>query len=676
MDLSFGRDSTYVGQTITANLFGANLLFDRDSLDLANLGAGGGSYLNAIEAFDFKTLRYPGGAITEKYFNLRNPNSSIQNGVEVTPLDDFLKFCGQNDIKAIIVIPTVRLFGEVRDSDGNRYTAVNDAVIRKFILDTLAEARAHGTRIDAFELGNEWYSEMSATEYGRIASRLGLIVQDAIDEFRGNGGADANWVEPKILAQTGHRGRATEETTDIVSEFTAEELSAIDGLVTHRFLNDEVNVFWKDGIGDSYYGQFEQWRSAAERITSGIDLDFYVTEWNVKGKNAYETGLRSASSIVWLFSELVAAGVSNASFWAILQNNPQNLTVSNGLPGSEWQGLSISGEMFKMLREETCGMRLITSEDLSWQLLTIPSGPVLLEAFGNANRNLLYLSSRSDQSMSKSIDISHLADNAHYAFVTILGVKAGKDPLDPNARPVVTTVYRNLLDEGGMISVDLQPWETAQISVLKGSTGLRAKGSTYDDDMVLSSRSDSARTFEGSDLVSAGSGHDLLFLGSGNDTAKGGLGHDKIVAGFGTDLLFGGFGDDTLLGMGGDDHILGGAGHDLVRGGVGADLLIAEAGRDTLRGGPGGDTLDGGAGLDHLYGGMGADVFVMSDAAGDVIFDFDVLHDKVRFRDGTAELSEVTFTQTADGLVISGVQASFVIKGLTEGTLPSDVWIF
>lgn len=574
MVLSYDGGWKYTGSEITLAHFGANFLFTRDSVDPADIGTGGGAYINAVDELGLKLLRYPGGAISEDFFDIENPNATIQNGVPVAPLNGFLEFCGSRKISAIVVIPTRQFLSNREDKDGNQFEAVDEAVVERFVIRTLKAAQAKGAAIDAFEIGNEWYyTGMTPTEYGRVASRMALVVQEAIKEFRSSNAVGASWDEPNIVVQTGHRGNAYFETKLIFDQFSRDELRAVDGLNTHRFLSDPAHFGQKDGLGSGFYGQFDSWATFSRGV--GFDKTFteYVTEWNVKGENLYETGLRSASSMVWLFSELVEAGVSKASFYAVLQNNKQNLANSSGLPGSDWDGLSISGEMFRMLSEATVGLQLVKSLSVKKYLRTEGEREMFVETFGSATRDVIYASNRTAHMVDETFDIRNLSEGAHYAYVRILGVAEGCDPLDANEEAVVLMPIKNWL-AGGKINVDLKPWETAEITILKGQEGLRLKGSQDSERMDLSDRADRLYCLEGNDFASGNGGADTVRGGLGNDTCNGGSGADVLSAEHGNDLLLGGAGNDVLAGGAGADTLVGGGRNDLLTGGAGSDVFV------------------------------------------------------------------------------------------------------
>lgn len=98
-------------------------------------------------------------------------------------------------------------------------------------------------------------------------------------------------------------------------------------------------------------------------------------------------------------------------------------------------------------------------------------------------------------------------------------------------------------------------------------TGDPIFGTSGDDDINGTSKSELIITFEGDDRIRSGGGRDCILAGEGNDTADGGSGND---------VVFGGEGNDKLTGGSGNDLIIGGAGVDSAKGGTGTDTCDAE----------------------------------------------------------------------------------------------------
>ena len=120
---------------------------------------------------------------------------------------------------------------------------------------------------------------------------------------------------------------------------------------------------------------------------------------------------------------------------------------------------------------------------------------------------------------------------------------------------------------------------------------------------------------------------------SGIENVIGGSAADRLTGSTVANYLGGGAGADTALGGDGHDQMDGGAGNDALFGEADSDVLLGGSGDDTLAGGTGDDILDGGAGHDQMLGEAGKDTYVFrrGEADGDIVYDFGVPDDGLRF---------------------------------------------
>lgn len=140
--------------------------------------------------------------------------------------------------------------------------------------------------------------------------------------------------------------------------------------------------------------------------------------------------------------------------------------------------------------------------------------------------------------------------------------------------------------------------------------------------------------------------------GTGNALANiltGSDGADTMFGEAGADRIFGNAGDDALHGGENNDTIEGGDGSDQIHGDGGNDRLFGGVGDDMLTGGEGNDLLDGGAGADGMTGGNGNDIYVVDDAADQVIEAADEGTDTVQ-----AALSVYTLADNVEKLTFVG----------------------
>lgn len=168
-------------------------------------------------------------------------------------------------------------------------------------------------------------------------------------------------------------------------------------------------------------------------------------------------------------------------------------------------------------------------------------------------------------------------------------------------------------------------------------------------------------------------------MGTGErDYLWGRAGADALSGGAGIDNLFGDAGDDLLVGGDGGDRLRGGMGNDMLYGGMESDGLMGGMGNDVLDEGVGHGDLNGGMGDDILIGGLGADAFMISAGSGnDVIRDFTAgpgMFDHLAIND--LSWSDLSFSDTADGVKVSWNGGSVLINGVMKADLSQDDFMF
>jgi Tol biopolymer transport system component len=155
------------------------------------------------------------------------------------------------------------------------------------------------------------------------------------------------------------------------------------------------------------------------------------------------------------------------------------------------------------------------------------------------------------------------AENVNYELVRVNLARGTTEPLTDTDDPVDET------------SPDWRPRCTVA-------------GTSGDDQLIGTVRSDVICGFGGRDTISGLGGDDVIFAGRGADTVQGGAGHDLVLGEKGDDALVGGPGADRLFGDRGDDRLLGAdsvRGNDEVRGGPGSDLCTHDP-ADVVQGCP------------------------------------------------------------------------------------------
>ena len=656
------------GSEITSAHFGGNLLFDRDRVGNDSSGSGPSpTFDDASRALGLTGIRYPGGALTEKCFDLNNPNSPLQNISQIGQFDPdrggpqlpstlglnaALDFAATEGLSFTLVLPTFRYLGVQRDSYGNRFEAVDAAGVAEFITSFLTEASARGVEIAAIELGNEWWipindtstGTMSAVEYGRIASRLAATVQQTFDQFSTNQ-ASNTWHEPEIVVQVGrggalelvtpegsrppadYAGALVKATVLIFNEFNSQaEQRAVDGLVTHRYLNGSI-----ENIDGWAYKPFETWSSLAEGDADYHGLTRYVTEWNVSASNQSLTGVGQPRAMIALFQEMVEAGVDSASVWGIQQNNSARLSSNAGWSGEAFGGLTAAGQTFQLMAESLIGLRSMGRD--------VVQPGLDIAGFGNQERAVLFICNTALMAGNFSFDASDLFDN--FTHVWARKVHIGSSGSSDTWIEAVSSQ-----DHSGLLSFDLAPNELIEIEVTLGDVGVSMTGGQRNDRMSGSSLDDTIFGAAGADEIQGSDGNDFIAGGDGADTLTGNCGADSLDGGNGFDFVD--YGSSTcavrvdfqfsfansldaagdtfqfiegILGSGFDDDFRGDAAANSIIGGGGKDFLRGRGGDDTLSGDDGNDVIWGGGGGDRISGGGGRDRVQYSEATSGILAD-------------------------------------------------------
>ena len=479
----------------TSDIFGANVLSSRDQI------GENGTYDEKVEALGVEHIRYPGGSLTEDYFDLRNPDKATDidpdtgKQVELIPYSDFMAYAEENDIDVTVVLPTRNYLSQTTDENGHRTEAIDDAVLRGFIRDTLNGEYGEPT-VRAFEIGNEYWGsgEMSALEYGRVSSRMAEIIQDEISKH-----PEADVYEDiDILVQNGQNygsSRLSEEYEDlgdgaaqlaqinedynlnlseddyiynsgqvawpkvmneiIISEFDkASEIEAVDGLALHIYSKGAE----KTGSRDFDLRTVEQlWD---ERFG---ELDKYITEWNLKASRNWDIeenyGLKQAHELLNMTEEFTEHGVDVAHVWAIQQNNLTNLAGNEGDEGA----LNVPGEMFRMMSETLTGTRPVFLENGASEEHEVQDEDVNVHTFYGKDQFVTFLASTTDETVQNSIDFSGIVDDPGNVRIEILGVAEGDNPTSHESEATVTRIDAASVLENGVLTIELEPYEIARV---------------------------------------------------------------------------------------------------------------------------------------------------------------------------------------------------------------------
>jgi hypothetical protein len=608
------------GALVTETLFGANTLFHLDTYEQD-------SELNKIvSSANISFLRYPGGTVTEEYFDLKNPNSIenenfIQvldgnlspNSRKITPLSDFLHYCDQVGMSPMIVIPTYRFFNQ---STKTIYESA-ESEIKEFI-SSIINGKYGDVEIRGFEIGNEWYQDRfdwSTDEFGKLQSDIAKWIGEAID---GTGVEDT----PLVYAQA---GRTPEENALLAKYFYNDEVSSIEGVITHLYGTNSAgnSLGIGGGIGRRLEEISESWNVVAP------DIDVIVTEWNV-GENGEEktliNGIMRTAPLLRIFVEMVSANVDLANIWTATAPGPAAL-------GDEIGGavaLSPTGYLFQLLSQNLAGLQLFELESGNNLRGSNNSHVGYKYLFASEAESVVYFVSGVGYDLEVNSSISVNFTENTYVYATILGGAPGEDGLSYRSAASIelaTDIDVEIDINGNLIlSHELAPYELIQYHFVTGhGVSLLAdqfididdelRGSTYGDTIYGFGGADLLEGMSGNDIVDGGDGNDTIFSGSGSDRIFGGSGEDllsyeNMISAFSGSVLSGivshGYGTDTVSDVdeikftSSDDVIVSDNSISKISTGVGDDSLTLEIDHFVYYGSDAMISVDGGIGRDSL----------------------------------------------------------------------------
>lgn len=638
------EDASTANDAITGNMFGGNMVASTNSFDE------NGGFATTVNTLGVTSIRYPGGTVTEKFFDPlsyfwqqlfgpRDTETAITStGESVAGPSQVFEFANSNGLGVTVVLPTASLLKTMP----NGSVAVDESAVNevKAVVAAMLEGKYGNVKIDAFEIGNEYYHypSMTASEYGMVANELIHAVGEEITAYRQENGLDPS-TDPNIAVQAG-AGWKSGDAEDIIEQLDPEAREQIDELIVHYYPDGFDDVASKNGIFD----QLAIWNEA---IGFG-DLELNVSEWNVMLGPESETGLVQAKTILVGFDELIRNGVTTASIWGLEFPNLNVGLTDIGKEDEDGQSsarLTAAGELFASLSESTVGLyRLSPDLDVLIDQNRLTAGvgaddltaDVIVTAYGDSDSAVFYFVNATDGNAELSLNIDQYFGNPTHLWGEILSIV--DDPLtkqidesDPEVFGGIPQFQSLTEDEIAENSIALGPNEILRLSVQLDGDGVTIRGHNGSENDPIS-LDDTLIGSEGRDSIHGFGGNDTLYGSGSGDVVFGYSGSDYVVGDQGFDFLNGGQGDDWIEGGNGDDTLLGGGGVDEIYGGGGNDILIGELSDGAVFGGSGNDILSVGSGDKSVSGGSGSDYFVIDGSGNVTLDDWSHSHgDKVTF---------------------------------------------
>lgn len=472
--------------TITSGLFGGNFLSTTDRI------ADNGTFDEVDAEIGLTNLRYPGGSLTEHYFDITNPDASYawddasRSYVFLQPMSEFFAYANEQDAPVSIVLPTQKFLTQSTDANGDRYSAIDHPALHQFVTDVVTGVYGD-VEIQAFELGNEYWGsgEMTAVEYGRVSSDMAVTVQSALN--------DAGHPDVDIAVQVGHDYSYSnlsdqyahlddpQEILDqlnikygtdfgadmlnhrgdiqwgqvnnglIMHEFdTTQEQDAIDAVISHVYSRAPFSTYSRDYDLDIA----EDWHAEIDGLTN------YVTEWNISSNTSLldrdtDYGLKQAHEYLNMITNFADRNVEVANVWAVQQTAEAALATSNG-------DVKVLGEMFTLMSESLQGAQVIDINADSSQEAHV-TDTYQANAFYNDGTLVMFISSLSTHSEDISLDLSDLMETHGAVTATSLKVASPNDIGDADTAPIVTEDPQNVSYDDAQLSISASPYEVVRI---------------------------------------------------------------------------------------------------------------------------------------------------------------------------------------------------------------------
>ena len=387
------------------------------------------------------------------------------------PLSDFLDYAIDADLGVILVVPIQRYLDAWAEEGGTRDTILTPEdvlAIRAYVTTALQS----GVPIHAIEIGNEpCLCGVNDADYGTIVNEMALVVHDAVADFEATGNLPEGYVHPLLslvttpyffTADTDGDGIATfeESLEERFAQLTPEALANIDAVTIHRYVSGDYEAI------DNFQAPWIQAEQADALV--GRDLELLVTEWTISAtqngvfkwetateeeRDGLDTGLKHAGAVAAMFHEMAVNNVEVAAFWAVQQQNDVSLAQREGTNTD----LRAGGKMFAYLSENTQGLRAIE--------LARPSRDFDFHGFGDEERQFLVINSRSEDVQTIQFDLADFSGDVEDGWIHILTAAEGQDPRDPNVETTIEDVPFSEAFEGGILTLTLDPWEVAMVSL-------------------------------------------------------------------------------------------------------------------------------------------------------------------------------------------------------------------
>ena len=487
------------GNQFTEDMFGANFLATSDRI------GEGTNYANTADYLGVDLITFPGGALTEAYFDITNPDSTEASApireltINLEPYSHFMEYAEASGKSVIVKLPTKCYLSDDKDALGHRYADVDEDALRTFIRDTL-DGKYGSPEIRGFEIGNEYWGsgKMTTPEYGRIASKMAETIHD---EIKNHPDFQNGEQEPDVIVQIGLNYGPTPLSSFYADYETGQEV--IDALnedfgldLDKSYLYQSGKPRWADINNKVLIAEFDT--DEARDAVSGVSMHLYsrgedtpgsryfeldlvnkywvpefdhahpvVTEWNTKVSSrdfdkTTDSALVQSHEMLNIVEAMSLYNTEAATVWPLQIDGP------SGLAGNEFSpGIRVAGEMFRLMDGSLVGTTPVdlNTEDSKEGELTVDG--IDVHMFAAPDKAVFFIVNTTESDTMTDINLSSVFKNMGDVTVTRLGVMPGDAPGDTNAEAQITEIPSSQVLDGRILSADLDPREIMRVVIEK-----------------------------------------------------------------------------------------------------------------------------------------------------------------------------------------------------------------